>query len=64
MKELLSNNENIALLINVDNFTEKLKSKITVPTHWVGLQAIKDDIRNNNYCIYLVEKRCTMDSFV
>lgn len=51
LKELLSNKENIALLISADNFTKNSKPIVTAPTHWVGLQAIKDDTTNEEITI-------------
>jgi hypothetical protein len=51
LKGLLSNKENIALLISADNFTKNSKPRVTVPTHWVGLQAIKDDTKNKEITV-------------
>ena len=51
LKELLNNGNNIALLINADNFQKNNKRIFTVPTHWVGLKSIIDNNANKEITV-------------
>ena len=51
LQKKLTDGYKIGILIDSDNFTKSFKSKLTVPTHWVGLLNITNDEKSKQISI-------------